>query len=60
MKEIDEYKSYICRNCPAREQYAQRHQCVKNVTRHICQDYFEQTEGSNIHRLAKKPTHYVL
>ena len=37
-------KSYICQNCPVREQCTQNQQCVKTVTRHVWQDYIEQAE----------------
>ena len=47
-------KSYICRNCPVREQCTQNQQCVKTVTRHVWQDYIEQAEDIRHSPLGKK------
>ena len=47
-------KSYICQNCPVREQCTQNQQCVKTVTRHVWQDYIEQAEDIRHSPLGKK------
>lgn len=47
-------KSYICQNCPVREQCTQNQQCVKTVTRHIWQDYIEQAEDIRHSPLGKE------
>ena len=37
-------KSYICKNCPVREQCTESQQCTKTVTRHVWRDYIERAE----------------
>ena len=47
-------KSYICQNCPVREQCTQSQQCVKTVTRHVWHDYIEQAEDIRHSPLGKE------